>query len=279
MGRDVGRAERRGPGGDGRARTACPAGTDAKWFSQLGVRCFGFSPLQLPPELDFSGMFHGIDERVAVTASSSACGSWTGCSTTARPNWCQNVRTARMMRRRRVAFLLPSAYRRSLASSQPVLRVVREDPPRGVAGRAARQVQDEVVILGHCLLLCVRSRSCASRRGQLRHTDRGDADVARSTPGTVWTANQGCRDNGRQGRAFRGRAAYGTCGGRRVGARREARQGVTGHGADVRLERSVPARSKAAGKTAAASGSNGDGGTATSSERRAATGTVTAPGW
>jgi acetylornithine deacetylase/succinyl-diaminopimelate desuccinylase-like protein len=44
------------------------AGTDAKWFSQLGVRCFGFSPLKLPPELDFSGMFHGIDERVAVSS-------------------------------------------------------------------------------------------------------------------------------------------------------------------------------------------------------------------
>jgi acetylornithine deacetylase/succinyl-diaminopimelate desuccinylase-like protein len=44
------------------------AGTDAKWFSRLGdgVRCFGFSPLRLPPELDFSGMFHGIDERVPV---------------------------------------------------------------------------------------------------------------------------------------------------------------------------------------------------------------------
>jgi acetylornithine deacetylase/succinyl-diaminopimelate desuccinylase-like protein len=42
------------------------AGTDAKWFSQLGIRCFGFSPLRLPPELDFSGMFHGIDERVPV---------------------------------------------------------------------------------------------------------------------------------------------------------------------------------------------------------------------
>jgi len=42
------------------------AGTDAKWFSKLGIRCFGFSPLKLPPELDFSGMFHGIDERVAV---------------------------------------------------------------------------------------------------------------------------------------------------------------------------------------------------------------------
>ncbi|MBV9382310.1 MAG: M20/M25/M40 family metallo-hydrolase [Streptosporangiaceae bacterium] len=41
-------------------------GTDAKWFSKLGIRCFGFSPLRLPPDLDFSGMFHGIDERVPV---------------------------------------------------------------------------------------------------------------------------------------------------------------------------------------------------------------------
>jgi acetylornithine deacetylase/succinyl-diaminopimelate desuccinylase-like protein len=41
-------------------------GTDAKWFSKLGIRCFGFSPLKLPPEMDFSGMFHGIDERVPL---------------------------------------------------------------------------------------------------------------------------------------------------------------------------------------------------------------------
>jgi len=41
-------------------------GTDAKWFSKLGIRCFGFSPLRLPPNMDFSGMFHGIDERVPV---------------------------------------------------------------------------------------------------------------------------------------------------------------------------------------------------------------------
>jgi acetylornithine deacetylase/succinyl-diaminopimelate desuccinylase-like protein len=43
------------------------AGTDAKHFSKIGIRCFGFSPLRLPPELDFSGMFHGVDERVPVT--------------------------------------------------------------------------------------------------------------------------------------------------------------------------------------------------------------------
>ncbi|MGW0827626.1 M20/M25/M40 family metallo-hydrolase [Streptomyces sp. NPDC002845] len=41
-------------------------GTDAKSFDDLGIRCFGFAPLQLPPELDFAGMFHGIDERVPV---------------------------------------------------------------------------------------------------------------------------------------------------------------------------------------------------------------------
>jgi acetylornithine deacetylase/succinyl-diaminopimelate desuccinylase-like protein len=44
------------------------AGTDAKHFSRLGIRCFGFSPLRLPSELDFPGMFHGIDERVPVSS-------------------------------------------------------------------------------------------------------------------------------------------------------------------------------------------------------------------
>jgi acetylornithine deacetylase/succinyl-diaminopimelate desuccinylase-like protein len=43
-------------------------GTDAKAFSRLGIRCFGFSPLRLPPGLDFSGLFHGVDERVPLTA-------------------------------------------------------------------------------------------------------------------------------------------------------------------------------------------------------------------
>jgi acetylornithine deacetylase/succinyl-diaminopimelate desuccinylase-like protein len=43
-------------------------GTDAKSFSRLGMRCFGFSPLRLPAELDFSGMFHGVDERVPLDA-------------------------------------------------------------------------------------------------------------------------------------------------------------------------------------------------------------------
>jgi acetylornithine deacetylase/succinyl-diaminopimelate desuccinylase-like protein len=41
-------------------------GTDAKSFSTLGIRCFGFSPLLMPPDLDFIALFHGIDERVPI---------------------------------------------------------------------------------------------------------------------------------------------------------------------------------------------------------------------
>ncbi|MFH0517114.1 M20/M25/M40 family metallo-hydrolase [Streptomyces sp. M41] len=41
-------------------------GTDGKQFADLGIRGFGFVPLKLPPELDFAGMFHGVDERVPV---------------------------------------------------------------------------------------------------------------------------------------------------------------------------------------------------------------------
>ncbi len=43
-------------------------GTDAKAFARLGIRCFGFAPLKLPPELDFASLFHGVDERVPVDA-------------------------------------------------------------------------------------------------------------------------------------------------------------------------------------------------------------------
>ncbi|MCH9721725.1 MAG: M20/M25/M40 family metallo-hydrolase [Actinomycetia bacterium] len=43
-------------------------GTDAKAFARLGIRCFGFAPLRLPPELDFAALFHGVDERVPVDA-------------------------------------------------------------------------------------------------------------------------------------------------------------------------------------------------------------------
>ena len=43
-------------------------GTDAKAFAALGIRCFGFAPLRLPPDLDFTALFHGVDERVPVDA-------------------------------------------------------------------------------------------------------------------------------------------------------------------------------------------------------------------
>ncbi|MGI5241619.1 M20/M25/M40 family metallo-hydrolase [Dactylosporangium sp. CA-139066] len=42
------------------------AGTDAKSFQRLGIRHFGFAPLRLPPDLDFTSLFHGVDERVPI---------------------------------------------------------------------------------------------------------------------------------------------------------------------------------------------------------------------
>jgi acetylornithine deacetylase/succinyl-diaminopimelate desuccinylase-like protein len=54
---------------DGKMVPYClSGGTDAKSFSRLGIRCFGFTPLRLPADLDFAGMFHGVDERVPVSA-------------------------------------------------------------------------------------------------------------------------------------------------------------------------------------------------------------------
>ncbi|TDE90356.1 M20/M25/M40 family metallo-hydrolase [Occultella glacieicola] len=43
-------------------------GTDNKSLARLGITGYGFAPLQLPPELDFAGMFHGVDERVPVSS-------------------------------------------------------------------------------------------------------------------------------------------------------------------------------------------------------------------
>ncbi|NDU74689.1 M20/M25/M40 family metallo-hydrolase [Actinomadura sp. DSM 109109] len=41
-------------------------GTDAKAFHRIGITSFGFAPLLLGPELDYFGMFHGVDERVPL---------------------------------------------------------------------------------------------------------------------------------------------------------------------------------------------------------------------
>ncbi|MGC5169801.1 M20/M25/M40 family metallo-hydrolase [Microbacterium sp. DT81.1] len=44
------------------------AGTDNKALSTLGITGYGFAPLRLPADLDFTGMFHGVDERVPIDA-------------------------------------------------------------------------------------------------------------------------------------------------------------------------------------------------------------------
>ncbi|WP_336633149.1 MULTISPECIES: M20/M25/M40 family metallo-hydrolase [unclassified Microbacterium] len=43
-------------------------GTDNKALAELGIAGYGFAPLRLPADLDFSGMFHGVDERVPLDA-------------------------------------------------------------------------------------------------------------------------------------------------------------------------------------------------------------------
>jgi acetylornithine deacetylase/succinyl-diaminopimelate desuccinylase-like protein len=41
-------------------------GTDNKHLAGLGITGYGFAPLRLPKELEFSKLFHGIDERVPI---------------------------------------------------------------------------------------------------------------------------------------------------------------------------------------------------------------------
>jgi acetylornithine deacetylase/succinyl-diaminopimelate desuccinylase-like protein len=43
-------------------------GTDGKHWAKLGMKCYGFAPLNLPADLDFTALFHGVDERVPVDA-------------------------------------------------------------------------------------------------------------------------------------------------------------------------------------------------------------------
>jgi acetylornithine deacetylase/succinyl-diaminopimelate desuccinylase-like protein len=47
-------------------------GTDAKEFSRLGISCYGFTPLVLPRGYDYYAMFHGVNERVPLSALRSA---------------------------------------------------------------------------------------------------------------------------------------------------------------------------------------------------------------
>ena len=47
-------------------------GTDAKQFARLGMNCYGFTPLVLPPGYDYYANFHGTDEHVPVAALEAA---------------------------------------------------------------------------------------------------------------------------------------------------------------------------------------------------------------
>ncbi|WP_062213584.1 M20/M25/M40 family metallo-hydrolase [Demequina oxidasica] len=45
---------------------ALMGGTDNKHLAAIGIAGYGFAPLQLPEDLDFPSLFHGIDERIPV---------------------------------------------------------------------------------------------------------------------------------------------------------------------------------------------------------------------
>jgi acetylornithine deacetylase/succinyl-diaminopimelate desuccinylase-like protein len=42
--------------------------TDGAHLSKLGIQTYGFTPLLLPPEIEFSSLLHGPDERVPIKA-------------------------------------------------------------------------------------------------------------------------------------------------------------------------------------------------------------------
>lgn len=41
-------------------------GTDAKWFSRLGIACYGFAPERLAPGFELGRYVHGVDEHVPI---------------------------------------------------------------------------------------------------------------------------------------------------------------------------------------------------------------------
>jgi acetylornithine deacetylase/succinyl-diaminopimelate desuccinylase-like protein len=45
-----------------------PAVTDARFFNQLGIQTYGFTPMKLPRDFDFFGLSHAEDERIPVEA-------------------------------------------------------------------------------------------------------------------------------------------------------------------------------------------------------------------
>ncbi|MCH7906029.1 MAG: M20/M25/M40 family metallo-hydrolase [Chloroflexi bacterium] len=43
-----------------------PGTTDARFFSRLGIQTYGFLPMNLPREIDFTAMFHAGNERIPI---------------------------------------------------------------------------------------------------------------------------------------------------------------------------------------------------------------------
>jgi acetylornithine deacetylase/succinyl-diaminopimelate desuccinylase-like protein len=42
--------------------------SDARFFSQLGIQTYGFLPMPLPQDFNFSQTIHAADERIPVEA-------------------------------------------------------------------------------------------------------------------------------------------------------------------------------------------------------------------
>jgi acetylornithine deacetylase/succinyl-diaminopimelate desuccinylase-like protein len=42
--------------------------TDARFFSQLGIQTYGFTPMQLPTDFKFTELAHAANERIPVEA-------------------------------------------------------------------------------------------------------------------------------------------------------------------------------------------------------------------
>lgn len=45
-----------------------PGVTDGRFFSQLGIQTYGFTPVKLPPQFNFAETIHAADERIPVGA-------------------------------------------------------------------------------------------------------------------------------------------------------------------------------------------------------------------
>src|SRR5215472_17517788 len=130
-----------------------------------------------------------------------------------------------------------------------VLRVIRQYAPRGVPGGPARQVHDEVGILGHCLLLCASRRSAQAVPGNLGTAAHHEGIQLWS--GTVQAAS-GVAEIGQE-RHFRLAPRMVLAAGVALERGEEPAGGGTGHWRGCEVRKSVPARSRAASKAAAAS--------------------------